>query len=297
MKHNVTKILSIMCLVAVLACAWVPFVTVSGQYMEIINGLTGSFATMPEEQITEMEQMFAQFGIEIKFATVLETVDKVVEPFSDGAIAITDFIEVSTAIKEAANELGGISTEGIPEEYYPALQESGMLSMIEALASAGEILQIASLAVLIPVGIYGLLAVGVIIRIIFRILGRRGLGVLITLAAILNAAFMLAIPYGANFMIQGQLPITFAPTYVPFVLVGGTLASCIIWAIGRDAKVKVVKENVYVEVPVAAPVDAEVVEETIAEEVVVEETVVEESVVAEEEVEETVTEEEEKVEE
>ena len=259
---------------------------------------------MPEEQITAMEQMFAQFGIEINFASVLETVDKVIAPLSDGAIAITDFIEISDAIKEAANVLGGISTEGIPEEYYPALQESGMLSMIEALASAGEVLQLASLAVLIPVGIYGLLAIGVIFRIIFRIFGRRGLGVLITLGAILNAAFMLAIPYGANFMIQGQLPITFAPTYVPFVLVGGTLASCIIWAIGRDAKVKVVKEKVYVEVPAAAPVAAEVVEEvveeTVAEEVVVEEAVVEEveeeSVVAEE-AEEAVAEEEEKVEE
>ena len=101
----------------------------------------------------------------------------------------------------------------------------------------------------------------------------------------------MAIPYGVQTVAaEGALPLGAEATYVPYVLVGGCLVSCIIWAIGRGAKVKKVKEEVVVEAPVEAPVAP--VEEAVVEEVVEEATVVEEAQVeeVEEVVEETVEE-------
>ena len=295
MKRNVTKILSILCLVAVLACAFLPCVKLTGGYMELLNGITGTAQEIPEESITMIEQMLASQEITIDFKASMDSLTNLATPLADGEITIMDFYTLSENCKAVAEQLGSLPIDGlgIPEDTTDPVQQAMLpvSQMIMSFASLGQTMAIVSYIFLIPVSLFGFFACFVILRIILRIFGRRGLGVGITFLAILNAALIMAIPYGVQTVAaEGALPLGAEATYVPYVLVGGCLVSCIIWAIGRGAKVKKVKEEVVIEVPVEAPVAP--VEEAVVEEVVEEATVVEEAPVEEvEEVTEEVVEE------
>lgn len=297
MKRNVTKILSILCLVAVLACAFVPCVKLTGEYMALLNGITGTTESMPEESITVIEQMLETQGITIDFKATMDALSNLATPLADGEITIMDFYTLSGNCEEVAAQLGTLPIDGlgIPTDTTDPVQQAllPVSEMISSLASLGQTMALVSYVFLIPVGLFGLLAFAAIVRIILRLFNRRGLGILITLLAILNASLMMAIQYGVEMVAAEGLPIGAEATYVPYVLVGCCIANCIIWGIGRGAKVKVVKE-VPVEVPVAAPVEPVPVETVaVVEEPVVEavEEVVEEETVAEPVVEEETTEE------
>jgi len=293
MKRNVTKILSILCLVAVLACAFLPCVKLTGGYMELLNGITGTAQEIPEESITMIEQMLASQEITIDFKASMDSLTNLATPLADGEITIMDFYTLSENCKAVAEQLGSLPIDGlgIPEDTTDPVQQAMLpvSQMIMSFASLGQTMAIVSYIFLIPVSLFGFFTCFVILRIILRIFGRRGLGVGITFLAILNAALIMAIPYGVQTVAaEGGLPLGAEATYVPYVLVGGCLVSCIIWAIGRGAKVKKVKEEVVVEVPVEAPVEEAVVEEVVEEATVVEEAPVEEvEEVTEEVVEET----------
>lgn len=292
MKHVITKILSILCLVAVLVCGFMPFAKITGSYQEMLGNVTGMVNAMTGEQATQLGQALEQFGVKVDLNASVDTLKAVVATIEDGEIAIMDFYEISRGAERLNTLLNGVSTKGLPEEQLMLLEQTGLVGMVNMLEQIGNICEIAVYVALVPVGLFGLLALAIVVRILLRLFNRRGLGVLITLLAILNATFMLAIPFALSFLASNGLEISGEATFVPYVLVGGCLASCIIWGIGRDSKVKVVKEEVVVEVPVAVPV-ASVEETEVVEEVAVEETVEEnavEEVAVEEYTEEVVTE-------
>lgn len=287
MKRTITKILSILCLVAVLVCGFtMPFATLTGPYKEFVANFTGMFATMPEEQVAMMEQGLAQFGIELNIEEITEAFNKVAEPINDGQISMKDFWDISQAGNAMAESLNNFSIDGLAEDQLTLLEQSGMLGVMESFVQIGVLGAMVGYMALVPLGLFGLLALGIVIRIILRLFNRRGLGVLITIAGILNATFMLGIPLILEMFMTETYGIGAEPTYIPYIIIGGCVLSCILWAIGRGKKVKKVKEEVVVEVPVeAAPVVEETVE-VVEETAPVEETPVEEIVEATEEVEE-----------
>ena len=291
MNRTVAKILSILCLLAVVGCGFcLPFATLTGQYKEAIAGFTGMFASMPEEQITAMEQGLSQFNITIDFKGAIEGLNKVVEPINDGQLSMLDFVEINKAGTALGETLSTVSMNGVSEEQLQLLEQAGLTGLIEMFIMIGSTGTMIGYAALAPLGLFGLLTLAIVIRIILRLFNRRGLGVLIAIVGFLNASFMVGVTVLVQMMATPELPIGAEPTFVPYVIIGGCILSCVLWGIGRGAKVKKVKEEVVVEVPVEAPVEevpaVEEVEATeeVTEEVVEEETPVEETVEVVEEV-------------
>lgn len=272
----VTKILSILCLVAVLACAFVPCIKLTGNYQESFSMINSISAYIPEEAMPMIEQVLEMQGITIDIKGTVDSFSKLLDPINDGEITIMDFVTVSQNCTEVANALSGLPKEGLglTEDNPMAAMLGGINEMVVALAALGSVLPMLSYILLIPVGLFAILAFFVVLRIILRAFGRRGLGVGITFLAILNAAFMIGLPVVVTLYAGAQLSFGLETTNVPYIIVGCCIVNCILWAIGRGPKVKKVAE---------APVETPVVEETS----VVEETPVVEEVVAEEVVEET----------
>ena len=266
---NVTKILSIFCLIGVLACGFVPCITLSGGYMELLNGMTGAAAGIPDESYEVMEQMLEAHGVTIDLKASMDTLTNLATPLADGEISIMDFYTLSENAKAVSEQLGGLPLEGfsiLGEETDPAVQAmSAVNEMVITLAQVGQTMGLVSTIFLIPVGLFAILVFFVVLRIILRILSRRGLGVGITILSILNAALMIGISYGVNYAASEELPISAEYTMVPFIMVACALVNCIIWAIGRGAKSKVVKE-VPVEAPVAPVEPAVAVGDVVVEE-------------------------------
>lgn len=295
---NLTKILSIICLVGVLACGFVPCITLGGGYMELLNGITGAAAGIPEESYEVMEQMLETQGVTIDLKASMDSLTNLATPLADGEITIFDFYTLSENAKEVSQQLSGLPLEGfsiLGEETDPAVQAmSSINEMVITLAQVGQTMGLVSAIFLIPVGLFVFMAFFVVLRIIFRILGRRGLGIGITFLTILNAALMIGIPYGVNYAASEGLPISAEYTMVPFIMVACAIVNCIIWAIGRGAKKKVVKE-VPVETPVAPVTPSKPAEPatlaTPVEEIPVEEVPVEVAVAVEDVVVEAATEE------
>lgn len=290
MKKTITKILSILCLVAVLVCGFtMPCMKLTGDYQSIFALVDTMATAIPEEARASIEQLLEGQGITIDLDTTLESVTKLLEPIKDGEIALQDFVTISQSCTDVANQLSVLPAEGIanpfegmevPEQMQSMVQmyESAN-SMIKSAAQMAAILPLASYVLLAPVGLFGIFAFFVVLRIILRLFNRRGLGVGITFLAMINAAFMIGLPVVVAMYAANGLTFGLEATFVPYIMVGGCIVNCIIWAIGRGKKVK--KEEVVVE----APVEAAPVEETVVEEAAVEETVVEEVVEATEEVE------------
>ncbi len=299
MKKTITKILSILCLLGVLACAFVPCMKLTGDYQATLGMITQISSAIPEEALPMIEELLKTQNIELDIKGILDSFTNLLEPLNDGEIAIVDFVTVSQNCTEVANKLSGLPVEGIknPMEGIEIPGDNPMMqmyesvnSMIMTLAQIGAVLPLLSYVLLVPVALFGVLAFFVVLRIILRILGRRGLGIGITFLAILNAVFMIGLPVVVSMYAASGLPFGLAVTNVPYIMVGCCVVNCIIWAIGRGAKVKKVKEEAVVEAPVVeeAPVEEVATEEVVAEEAAVEETEVEET---EEVVEEEVVEE------
>lgn len=297
MRKTITKILSILCLLAVLACAFMPCLKLTGDYQSIVGMLDSISTAIPEESMPMIEQLLETQGITIDIKDTLDSFADLLEPIKDGEITIMDFVTVSNTCTEVANALSGLPMEGLALEEGNPMAEmlAGINEMIISLAQLGAMLPIVSYVLLVPVVLFGVLAFFVVLRIILRILGRRGLGLGITFLAAFNAAFMMGLPIVVTELAGDSLTFGLETTNVPYIMIGCCIANCIIWAIGRGAKVKKVKEEVVAETPVApveeAVVEEAVVETEVVEEVVTEEVAVEEEAVAEEEVvEETVEE-------
>lgn len=265
MKKIITKVLSIFCLVAVLACAFVPCIKLTGDYQSTFAMVDTVTQYIPEEAIPIMEQALKMQDITIDIKATLESVTDLLEPLKDGEISVYDCIDISKRCKETSDALSTLPVEGLSlsEDNPMAEMLEGISEMISMLAQVGVTLYIVSYAILIPVALYGLLAFAVVVRIILRLFNRRGLGVLITILSVLNAAVLVGIPVLVSIYAGESLPFGLESTNVPLIIVGCCIANCIIWAIGRGAKVKKVKE-------------VAVKEEAVAEEVVDETPVVEE---------------------
>mgnify|MGYP003301845458 CR=1 FL=1 len=250
MKKTITKILSIICLLGILACAFMPCFKLTGDYQTTLGMVNSISASIPEESLPLIEQLLEQQGITIDIKGTLDSFTKLLEPLNDGEITIMDFVEVSTNCTEVANALSGLPVEGLAIEEGNPMAEmlSGINEMVVSLAQLGAMLPIVSYILLIPVGLFGLLAFFVVLRIILRLFNRRGLGIGITFLALLNAGFMVGLPMVVAEFAGDSLPFGLESTNVPYIMIGCCIASCIIWAIGRGAKVKKVKE----EAPVAA---------------------------------------------
>ena len=282
MKKTITKILSIICLLGILACAFMPCFKLTGDYQSMLGMVNSITAYIPEESIPMIEQVLESKNITIDIKGTLDSFTNLLEPINDGEITIMDFVTVSTNCTEVANALSGLPAEGLGlAEDDPMLQVLGGINeMIITLAQFGAMLPIVSYVLLIPVGVFGLLAFFVVLRIILRLFNRRGLGLGITFLAAFNGAFMMGLPIVITEIAGAELPFGLETTNVPYIMVGCALVNCIIWAIGRGAKAKKVKEEVVAETPVApapvaAPVEPEVavaVEDVVVEEPVDEET-------------------------
>lgn len=283
MRKTITKILSILCLVGVLACAFMPCLKLTGDYQSVVGMLDSISTAIPEESIPMIEELLGQQGITIDIKDTLDSFANLLEPIKDGEITIMDLVTVSNTCTEVANALSGLPMEGLALEEGNPMAEmlAGINEMIISLAQLAAVLPIVSYVLLIPVGLFGILAFFVVLRIILRILGRRGLGLGITFLAAFNAAFMIGLPIVVAEFAGDSLTFGLETTNVPYIMLGCCIVNCIIWAIGRGAKVKKVKEEAVVETPVAP------VEEVVTEEVAVEEEAeAEEEVVEEETVEE-----------
>lgn len=287
-KLIITKVLSIVCLLGVLAGGVLPCMTLTGNYQELLGGLTSMTESIPEDQYESIEQMVGQLGYTVDVKGTMEAITSLVEPINDGEIAIMDFYTISQNANVVAKELSGITPveiedlaetlggieipegEELPEEMIETLQP--IVDTVNMLIQFGTLASMISMVALVPVAIFGLLAFAVVVRILLRLFNRRGLGVLISLFTIVNAALMMAIPYALSMMGADSLPFGVENTPVPIVMVVCSILSCIIWGIGRNAaKVKVVKEETPVaEQPVATPVETATEEtaEEVAEEVV-----------------------------
>ncbi len=240
---HVMKWLSILCLVGILMGGVMPFATITGNYKETLDGITGMLAQMPEEALVMMEQALAQYGCEIDFRATVESVGKLTEPLMDGEVAISDFYALYVNANAVTETLSGFA---IPEELYalelPEELQSvkDMFLMIEQIRAMAQGL---GMVALVPVAVFGLLAFAVVVRILLRLFNRRGLGVLISLLTILNAAFMMAIPYGINYIAEQGLPMNAEYTMVPIMMVVCSILSCILWGIGRKQVGKVEKKE------------------------------------------------------
>lgn len=280
MKKGITKVLSILCLIGILACGFVPCITLSGGYVELLNGVTASAGEMSEENYKLMEQMLSSNGVEIDIRESLNSLMDMAAPLMDGQISIYDFYTLSENAKEASTILSQLPVDGfsiLGDEFDVKVQELEAINeMISSLAQTGQALGLVSYVFLVPVALFGLLALAVIVRILLRLFNRRGLGVFITLLSLLNAAFMVGLAYGINYAADEALSISATYTNVPVVMVVCAIANCIIWAIGRGAKNKNVKEEP-VESPVAPVEPVEATEDVVVEEAV-EETTTEEEV-------------------
>ena len=288
MKQTITKVLSILCLLGVLACAFIPCMKVTGNYQELLGGLSNISMMFPEESQTMIEDALATQGVTFDISDALDSIVAVIEPLADGEITIADFATVSTRVKAVGEILSALPTEGFPEPEEGSVDPNayilaGLNQYIVMLAFIAEYIDLAVLVLLAPVALFGVLAFFVVLRIILRILGRRGLGVGITFLALLNAVFMIGLPFAVSIFAANGLTIGLATTNVPYIMIGCCIANCIIWAIGRGRKVKKVKEEAVVE-------ETPVVEETVVEEAPVEEVVETEVETAEEETEEVVEE-------
>jgi len=288
MKKTITKILSIICLLGILACAFMPCFKLTGDYQSMLGMVNSITAYIPEESIPMIEQVLQSKNITIDIKGTLDSFTNLLEPINDGEITIMDFVTVSTNCTEVANALSGLPAEGLGlAEDDPMLQVLGGINeMIITLAQFGAMLPIVSYVLLVPVVLFGLLAFFVVLRIILRLFNRRGLGLGITFLAAFNGAFMIGLPIVITEFAGAQLPFGLEVTNVPYIMVGCALVNCIIWAIGRGAKAKKVKEEVVAQTPVAptptvaptpveTPVEPEVA--VAAEEVVVEEETTEEA--------------------
>ena len=264
MKQTITKILSILCLLGVLACAFIPCMKVTGNYQELISGLSSINMMFPEEAQVMIEEALATQGVTVDLSDTIDSITAVVEPLADGEITIADFAVVSTRVKEVGEIFSVLPAEGFPEpeegsEDPNAYILAGLNQYIVMLSTISAYASIVSMVLLIPVVLFGILAFFVVLRIILRILGRRGLGVGITFLALLNAVLMVGLPIVVSMLAANGLTIGLETTNVPYIMIGCCIVNCIIWAIGRGSKVKKVKE-VVVETPV--------VEETVVEGVV-----------------------------
>ena len=293
MKRNVTKILSILCLVVILASAFMPWITLEGEFQQLLNGITATTDSVPEESYAVMEQMLATQGIEIDFAKCFDAMGKLTEPLADGQISIMDFVDLSEKAGAVGEVLSGLPVDGLGisgDESDPVTQAMAQVSeMISSLAEMGAMMTMLSSVFMVPVALFGVLALAIVVRIILRLFNRRGLGVIIAILTFLNASFMVGLAVIINSFASEGLPIGASYTLVPYIVIACSIASCILWGFGRGAKVKVVKE-IPVEVPVEAPVAQPEVEAVPVVEEAVVEKVVEEAVETEEVVEEVVEE-------
>lgn len=269
LKHNITKVVSILCLLVVLACGFLPCINITGDYEGTVAGITSITETFNDEALTLMEQLLESQNYDVDLKGAMDKFEDLLEPFNDKQIAIYDFVLVSQTLTQMGEALSGLPEKGLATSGDPTDPNNiiieGMNGIFIMLASVVPMLPMAGIAVLAPVALFGLLALAVIIRIILRLFSRRGLGVLITLLAILNAAIMVGVPVVLDIVAKGQLPVGLTYTYVPFLMVGCCIASCIIWAIGRNAKAKVVVDTI-----AEAPAEDDVVEvhtEEVVEEV------------------------------
>ena len=57
MKRTITKILSICCLLAVLACAFMPAFKLTGNYMELLSGITAMTDQFDDASIKMLEEI------------------------------------------------------------------------------------------------------------------------------------------------------------------------------------------------------------------------------------------------
>ena len=287
-KGNVMKWLSILCLLIVLAGGALPFATLTGNYKEMLVGFTNMFEGASEEHFETMEQMLGEFGYDIDLNASVDALTVLAEPLNDGEVSIMDFYAIYQNANVVVEELSGLTTpsdgleskelgvEGLEEaenEQLAAVKD--FISAFEQLASMASLI---SVVALVPVGLFGLLAVAVIIRIVLRLFNRRGLGVLISIFTILNAALMIALTYGVNFISSAELPIAAEYTMIPIVMVVCSILSCILWSFGRkQVKTVVVKKDVPVSETVPSVEEVVVNEEIPVEEIVetVEEAAVE----------------------
>lgn len=298
---NVMKWLSILCLLVVLAGGLLPCMTLTGNYQELLGGLTSMTDSIQEEEYENLEQVLGQFGYTVDIKATMDAITSLVEPFNDGEIAIMDFYLISQNANVIAQELSGITPidvtelaetagdfeipegEELPEEAIELLQP--IVDMVDMLAQFGTMASMISMIAMVPVGVFGLLAFAVIVRILLRLFNRRGLGVLISLLTILNAALMMAVPYAIDLYAADALPMGVENTYVPITIVVCSILNCILWGIGRRyVNVTVVKEEVPVTTQPNVETSVEVAPVETTEEVVgeavVEETVAEAAVEA-----------------
>ena len=289
MKRTITKVLSILCLLAMLGSVTMPAFKLTGDYMGLLNGVTSVTAQFNDETIAAMEQMIAAQNLTVDLRGAVNGVNALTEPLAKGEISLKTFWELSEKLKALGASLSTFPADGlgIPQDTTDPVQQAmlGISNLIAQFGSLAPLVTYASYICLAPIALFALFALSVVLRIILRLFNRRGLGVMITLNAWLNAAIILAVPVALEIFLAGSTNIGAEVTAVPYIIAIAPLASCILWAIGRGPKVKKVKEEVVVETPVETPV-----EEAVVEEAPVEETVVEEVVEVEETVEETVEE-------
>lgn len=281
---NVTKWLSILCLLVVLAGGVLPCMTLTGNYQEILGGLTEMSASIPEDQYAGLEDALAQFGCTVDVKNTMDEISGLLDPFNDGEISVLDFYTISQKANAVAQELSGITPIDITElaeiltdmeipegaELPPEMCEQlqPIVNMVDMLIQLRTMVSMFSKVALVPVGLFGLLALAVIVRIVLRLFNRRGLGVLISLLTILNAALMMVVPYALDMYTAESLTMGVENTMIPIVMIICSILSCILWGIGRK-HVSVKTKTA----PVATSVEETPVVEGIAnEEASVEET-------------------------
>lgn len=254
-KFTIMKILSIVCLVAVIASGFLPWITLDGDYKNgVLGEISGITESITDEQLDEMQAMFDEEGVDFELEGFIDSIENFMDPITDGAVSPMDFI----ALNSNFEELRGYILEAADLEGGYALELD---------SEAEEILEILPTVIMVPVYVFGVLALAAAVRLILRLFNRRGLGVFVAILAGFNFLFGAGLSLILNFLLSetGDASATLTP--VPVVMFVCSILGCVFWGQARKMlNPVVVKEEVQIPVPQNIPVPEVPVENTEVEE-------------------------------
>lgn len=236
-KFNVMKILSLVCLVVVIASGFLPWITLEGDYKESVFGeFTQMTESVSDEQLEEMQNEFDAQGIDYDLAGFLDSIENFLDPITDGDVSPMDFVALNTNYEELYGYI--IDATELEEGYALDLSSENK-----------EILEIVPVIIMVPVYVFGAVALAALLRLILRLFNRRGLGVFVAILAGLNLAFGvgLSVLLDLLFSEMGDASATLTP--VPIVMFVCSILGCVFWGMGRKLINPVVVKEV-VEIPV-----------------------------------------------
>lgn len=229
-KFTLMKILSMVCLVVVIASGFLPWVTIQGDLRAgTLGELSAMTESMTDEELEMAQTMLDEQDVDFDLEGFMNSMKHFIDPIEDGTIAPMDFLALSTNFNtlksylEQASELGGDFAFEMDSE-------------------TQEILTGFSAILMAPVVVFGVLALAATVRLILRVFNRRGLGVFVCILTAFNAVFMFLVGALLSTMV-GSMQTMATLTVVPPIAFICSITGCIFWGQARKLNSFVVVEQ------------------------------------------------------